>query len=86
MPQQQRQARPVRLSEPGRIPDDPPSVTLEHPAPPPVAVPPPQPGPPPDSRSPYEVVHDEGYLLRCLKRHYGWASESETVLVKARLL
>ena len=28
--------------------------------------------PQPDSRSPYEVVHSQAYLIRCLVRQYGW--------------
>lgn len=85
MTQARRQARPVRLDQPGRIPDDPPSLTLEQEAPPPRVKPQLAIGPQPDSRSPMDVVHSEGYLLRCLKVHYGWVAVSEKTLVKGRL-
>jgi len=34
----------------------------------------------PQTRSPYDVWHDEGYLIRCLKRHHGWSQPEAGVL------
>jgi hypothetical protein len=60
-------ARLVRLSEPGRIPEDPPSVTLEDPPSSPYLP------VPPDSRSPSTFVIAEATAVRVLVRQYGWA-------------
>lgn len=59
-------ARLQRLDEKSRIPEDPPSVTLEHP-------PSSQylPGPP-DSRSPRTFVMAEAAAIRVLVKLYGW--------------
>jgi len=53
---------------------DAPSVLIEQlPAPPPpLPTSIPRIGKQPDIRCPYDVTHDEGFLLRCLIRHYGW--------------
>jgi hypothetical protein len=53
---------------------DQPSVLIEQepPAPPPPLTSLPRTGKQPDIRCPYDVAHDEGYLIRCLIRHYGW--------------
>ena len=84
MTQRSRHQRPIRLNEPGRIPEDAPSITLEHSTPAPWVRPELEVSPPPDSRSPSEVVHSEGYLLQCLKRHYGWVFADATTLIKGR--
>lgn len=58
--------RLVRLGEPGRIPDDPPSVTLEDPPSSPYLP------APPDSRSPGTFVIAEATAIRVLVKLYGW--------------
>lgn len=60
-------ARLVRLREPGRIPDDPPSVTLESP-PSSTYLP-----APPDSRSPQTFVIGEATAIHVLVKLYGWS-------------
>jgi hypothetical protein len=61
-----RDARLVRLDEPGRIPDDAPSVTLEAPPSSPYLP------KPPDSRSPGTFVIAEATAVRVLVKLYGW--------------
>jgi len=55
-----------RLDQPSRIPEDPPSVTLESPPSTPYL-----PGPP-DSRSPQTFVLAEATAIRVLVKLYGW--------------
>ena len=38
----------------------------------------------PQTRSPAEVWHSEAYLLRCLKRQYGWAQPDANTLFRYR--
>ena len=61
-----RDARLLRLDEESRIPEDPPSVTLESPPSSPYV-----PGPP-DSRSPRTFVLAEATAIRVLVKLYGW--------------
>ena len=60
------QQRPIHLDAPSILIEDP-----QPPAPPPpVSLP--YTGKVPDIRCPYDISHNEGYLIRCLIRHYGW--------------
>jgi hypothetical protein len=61
---------------------DAPSVLIEQPPapPPPLPTSSPRIGRQPDIRCPYDVTHDEGFLLRCLIRHYGWTWVSPGLL------
>jgi hypothetical protein len=58
--------RPLRLDRPSILIEEPPAP------PPPPRTSSPRIGRQPDIRCPYDVAHDEGYLIRCLIRHYGW--------------
>jgi hypothetical protein len=60
------QQRPIHLDQPSIL------IEQEPPAPPPPLTSLPRTGKQPDIRCPYDVAHDEGYLIRCLIRHYGW--------------
>lgn len=71
-----RDGRLVRLDEPGRIPEDPPSVTLET-APSMPVLP-----APPDSRSPDEWVIAESVCISRLVKLYGWHWIGEGILCR----
>ena len=58
--------RPIHLDQPSVLIED-----SQPPAPPPPLSLPYLPKQP-DIRCPYDISHNEGYLLRCLIRHYGW--------------
>jgi len=60
------QQRPLHLDQPSVLHEQPPAP------PPPLRLSSPYVGKQPDIRCPYDVTHDEGFLLRCLIRHYGW--------------
>lgn len=68
------QQRPLHLDAPSVLIDQPPAP------PPPLRLSSPRVGKQPDIRCPYDVTHDEGFLLRCLIRHYGWSWVSPGVL------